>query len=776
MQTTKKILLLLCAIAIAIVNPALVVAQSVSGQCEGTYLGEGIFVVGSEELITKIANGRPLDGFHDTPSELRNYVDRGEYPYLNEFLIRCGKLDNAGKLDSDLVKFGLIMGIKESLPHEITHRFWYQISEFRAYFDQVWALLPNNKKQEFYNSLINTGGYTPEVLLKGGTVAAPKGFLVEELAAFTISLSRFNFDQTRMFFKGNASRNNIAEVIEFKTNLGSIKFDKKTFTFTISLLNTSGDVIHKAALEFSDLVNLRDGEIIPQSTNSPTTPPASTSTANDMPKYEGVDTSIREFLCAPSEPADGHDLERCVNKLYRFGISFGAIALVFFIVFAGYMYMAGGGTGKVKAKGILQNALIGMGILLFSYVLLSFVNPSLVLIKPIQPPIFSANDLPTCEAIGFSKDCILPSSSGQSGGGGKSIIPPCTEGLVTVASLGIKDFRGGLKVCKPLGEKLAAAYKNRGTVDWGITATIDDGHTSDCHTPGDPKAGNCADIGIAGNPAAADLWDKVCAVLKAQGLTSIGNESNVATPSCGAAVDKSKPPYTKASASPSLHVNYTTGGGGSSSVAGGSRPNCIPVKEVNAPGLCDDGLSSGTRYSSRDFRNTKPELRTALNTLRISDSQLNQVYRSPEYGAHMRSVFEAYALMNGWTDDQLSKHGQYCQQTGIKYVTKADVGKYDKNAKKYVNDHFLTSLGKGGHFGSLQSPTTCLSDHGQGIGFDLLNKNKPTAAFLQSAKNVGLCPSVPHGPQPSGRIMNPDYPHFALFNYIPGKVASCVSY
>lgn len=743
MQTTKKILLLLCAIAIAIVNPALVVAQSVSGQCEGTYLGEGIFVVGSEELITKIANGRPLDGFHDTPSELRNYVDRGEYPYLNEFLIRCGKLDNAGKLDSDLVKFGLIMGIKESLPHEITHRFWYQISEFRAYFDQVWALLPNNKKQEFYNSLINTGGYTPEVLLKGGTVAAPKGFLVEELAAFTISLSRFNFDQTRMFFKGNASRNNIAEVIEFKTNLGSIKFDKKTFTFTISLLNTSGDVIHKAALDFSDLVNLRDGEIIPQSTNSPTTPPANTSTANDMPKYEGVDTSIREFLCAPSEPADGHDLERCVNKLYRFGISFGAIALVFFIVFAGYMYMTGGETGKVKAKGILQNALIGMGILLFSYVLLSFVNPSLVLIKPIQPPIFTATDLPSCEAVGFSKDCVLPSSNGQSGGGGKSIIPPCTEGLVTVASLGVKDFRGGLKVCKPLGEKLAAAYKNRGTVDWGITATIDNGHTSDCHTPGDPKAGNCADIGIAGNPAAADLWDKVCAVLKAQGLTSIGNESNVTTASCGAAVDKSKPPYTKASASPSLHVNYTVGGGGST-IAGGSRPYCITHDKFKF--LCKNPIS-GTwpgYNANKKMATTGHDKATQDNIDKIvgivkaagKDSQIKQLYRSPEYGAYRRSVYEAWWLIKNRSESELVKTGAYCTGS-IQYVKKSDVANLstaDINSIKALAQAVM-----GNQFENWSAfNTTCDSDHGYGYAVDIGNGN-PVLRIS------GLCHNLKNG-------------------------------
>lgn len=136
--------------------------------------------------------------------------------------------------------------------------------------------------------------------------------------------------------------------------------------------------------------------------------PASTTTVTNAPTtYQGVQESLSEFLCTPSESADGRDFERCINKLYRFGISFGAIALVFFVVFAGYMYMAGGETGKGKAKAILQNALVGMGILLFSFVLLRFINPNLVTFKPIQPPIFTAADIPTCEAVGFGEKCVV---------------------------------------------------------------------------------------------------------------------------------------------------------------------------------------------------------------------------------------------------------------------------------------------------------------------------------------------------------------------------------
>jgi hypothetical protein len=136
-----------------------------------------------------------------------------------------------------------------------------------------------------------------------------------------------------------------------------------------------------------------------------------TGVPGSVPTYSGVENSIRDYLCVPDDSNLGTALFTCITKLYRFGIAFGAIALVFFVVFAGYMYMAGGETGKGKAKGVLLSAITGMAIMLSSYVLLNFINPDLVKIKPIQPPIFSASDLPSCESVGYGKDCVL--SNGQ---------------------------------------------------------------------------------------------------------------------------------------------------------------------------------------------------------------------------------------------------------------------------------------------------------------------------------------------------------------------------
>lgn len=143
----------------------------------------------------------------------------------------------------------------------------------------------------------------------------------------------------------------------------------------------------------------------------------------EVPTYTGVQGSIEDFLCTPSDAADGHALENCINKLYRFSISFGAIALVFFLVLAGYFYITGGMSGKSRAKGMLRNAFVGMAILLGSYVILRFINPNLVILKPIQPPIFQAEDLPSCAEVGFGERCVIASTGGISTGGGKCSIP-----------------------------------------------------------------------------------------------------------------------------------------------------------------------------------------------------------------------------------------------------------------------------------------------------------------------------------------------------------------
>jgi hypothetical protein len=147
-----------------------------------------------------------------------------------------------------------------------------------------------------------------------------------------------------------------------------------------------------------------------------------------LPKYNaGVDQSIADYLCTPE--GKGSDLFNCVNRLYRFSITAGSIAVVFFIVLAGYIYITGGESQKSKAKSILFSSLTGLGIILTSFVLLNFINPDLVRIKTIQPPIFTSADLPKCEEIGFSANCIISTgpSAGQVSSGAPGVAGSATE-------------------------------------------------------------------------------------------------------------------------------------------------------------------------------------------------------------------------------------------------------------------------------------------------------------------------------------------------------------
>ncbi|HEX3095974.1 MAG TPA: pilin [Patescibacteria group bacterium] len=244
--------------------------------------------------------------------------------------------------------------------------------------------------------------------------------------------------------------------------------------------------------------------------------------------YSGVDQSVTAYLCTPSDPPDGQDLQRCINKLYKVGVAFGAIAVVFFIVLAGYMYITGGESGKTKAKGMLTNSLVGIAILLGSYVLLTFVNPSIVIFKPIQPPIFFAADLPECEEVGLGESCVLPdgSSSTGTGTGNYGARATCPGGkLVSAKGLGLPTKQADEQICEGFGQQLVKIKPLLTGVNWYITDTVGSGHLSKCHSSGNAYTGTCADLGISDKTAAN--WNKICSA-----VNSVGGMQNVneATP------------------------------------------------------------------------------------------------------------------------------------------------------------------------------------------------------------------------------------------------------
>ncbi len=258
-----------------------------------------------------------------------------------------------------------------------------------------------------------------------------------------------------------------------------------------------------------------------------------------LTNYSGVDSSISKYLCTPSDPStpdNSQDLPRCINKVYRFGVAFGAIAVVFFIVLAGYMYITGGEAAKGKAKTMIQNAVIGIGLMLGSYVILSFINPTLVIYKPIQPPIFIASDLADCAQLGLGEECVLPDGSTglSNGSGGGTKYAPCPGGQL-VSVTGVSTDGGVGQICKALLEKIVQLKANTKDIPWLATSAVDGTHISQCHKSGNAYSGTCVDLALNGGRSPSytkesgstnPKWGDLCKAIYSLGGVAIANEAS----------------------------------------------------------------------------------------------------------------------------------------------------------------------------------------------------------------------------------------------------------
>ena len=79
-------------------------------------------------------------------------------------------------------------------------------------------------------------------------------------------------------------------------------------------------------------------------------------------------------------PAAGSDLEQTlpaqIGRLIQLFVSFAGVVMLVIIVYAGILWMtAGGGTERIEqAKKLMQNAIIGLIIVLLAYVIVTFIN------------------------------------------------------------------------------------------------------------------------------------------------------------------------------------------------------------------------------------------------------------------------------------------------------------------------------------------------------------------------------------------------------------------
>ena len=85
----------------------------------------------------------------------------------------------------------------------------------------------------------------------------------------------------------------------------------------------------------------------------------------------------------PSQPAPGEGLPQYINYLFVFGLGLITIVALGQMIIGGITYiLAAGNAAKVEdAKDTIFQALLGVGILLISYLLLRTINPDLVSLK-----------------------------------------------------------------------------------------------------------------------------------------------------------------------------------------------------------------------------------------------------------------------------------------------------------------------------------------------------------------------------------------------------------
>lgn len=75
----------------------------------------------------------------------------------------------------------------------------------------------------------------------------------------------------------------------------------------------------------------------------------------------------------------GNDLPTFINNLFKFALSFGAMAAVLRLVYAGFRYMGSDVFWtKGKAKEIIGNTIFGLILLLSIYLILYQINPCLL--------------------------------------------------------------------------------------------------------------------------------------------------------------------------------------------------------------------------------------------------------------------------------------------------------------------------------------------------------------------------------------------------------------
>lgn len=82
---------------------------------------------------------------------------------------------------------------------------------------------------------------------------------------------------------------------------------------------------------------------------------------------------------------DNTSLPELVKYIFNFSIMIAGLAAFFMLVFGGFRYLTsvGNAAAQKDARDIISSAIVGLLLLLASYLLLQVINPDILILKPL---------------------------------------------------------------------------------------------------------------------------------------------------------------------------------------------------------------------------------------------------------------------------------------------------------------------------------------------------------------------------------------------------------
>lgn len=155
-----------------------------------------------------------------------------------------------------------------------------------------------------------------------------------------------------------------------------------------------------------------------------------------------------------------------IAGLYRYSLNLGGVIATVMIVIGGFQYLtAGGDAGRVKAgKQRITDAVIGLLLLVGSYVILNTVNPDLVTLSSVRVLAVKKTFLETAKVMQTTKAVTgagNPSGADGAGGGSTGGGPPASSGGAPVAGSFTPVYKDCPFELPPLDKKNNKAEPNK---------------------------------------------------------------------------------------------------------------------------------------------------------------------------------------------------------------------------------------------------------------------------------------------------------------------------